>query len=405
MKLTATSEVRISRSPGEVFEAIVDPAQMSHYFISSASARPEPGKTVTWKWADVGAEAAVQIDEVESPRRFSFTWGAPDAATHVEIVLEPEGAGATAVRVSDGPYEADGEGDRTFSRPGAGLDALPPLPEGVDRARHRPARGERDREPQGNDLGRTGAAGLSYSRVALEQLAQLFDADWPLHEPGEALLRHRDDRPFLRLIPRPLPRTAERDAHEDDVVRLVVVVAHSVFEHPGLAAPEDLRGLEGVILDALHQFELDRLDLRVPGDVDQFAHQGRPEPTIAILRIDHDAHFGVVAAGIAAVPDEHAVGADAVAIEGEEWERTVVVQVLGPAVDDAFGDNVVFEEIAFVIRDALKECEQGGRVIADHWPHADRRSSGNPELLWVGRQFVDGHATFLRCRLAPAILR
>lgn len=114
MKLTATSEVRISRSPGEVFEAIVDPAQMSHYFISSASARPEPGKTVTWKWADVGAEAAVQIDEVESPRRFSFTWGAPDAATHVEIVLEPEGAGATAVRVSDGPYEADGEGIERF---------------------------------------------------------------------------------------------------------------------------------------------------------------------------------------------------------------------------------------------------------------------------------------------------
>jgi uncharacterized protein YndB with AHSA1/START domain len=114
MKLTATSEIRIAKPQHEVFEAIVDPARMSHYFISSASARPQPGKTVTWRWEDVGAEAEVQVHEVESPRLFSFSWGGPDAPTRVDIVLEPEGEAATAVRVSDGPYESDAEGIEQF---------------------------------------------------------------------------------------------------------------------------------------------------------------------------------------------------------------------------------------------------------------------------------------------------
>ncbi len=114
MKLTATSELRIARPQHQVFEAIVDPSQMSHYFISWASARPEPGKTVTWKWGDVGAEADVRIHEVEPARRFSFTWTSPDAPTRVEITLEPEGDLATAVRVSDGPYESDAEGIERF---------------------------------------------------------------------------------------------------------------------------------------------------------------------------------------------------------------------------------------------------------------------------------------------------
>jgi uncharacterized protein YndB with AHSA1/START domain len=87
---------------------------MSHYFISWASARPEPGTTVTWKWGDAGAEADVRIHEVEPARTFSFTWGGPDAPTRVETTLEPEGDSATAVRVSDGPYESDAEGIERF---------------------------------------------------------------------------------------------------------------------------------------------------------------------------------------------------------------------------------------------------------------------------------------------------
>jgi uncharacterized protein YndB with AHSA1/START domain len=114
MKLTATTELRISRTPHEVFEAIVDPAKMSHYFITWASARPEPGKVVTWKWEDVGAEGKVKVLEVEQDRRFAFTWDVGGDDKRVDITVEPDDDGAAAVHVSDGPYEPDEAGIAAF---------------------------------------------------------------------------------------------------------------------------------------------------------------------------------------------------------------------------------------------------------------------------------------------------
>jgi len=114
MKLTATSELRISRTPHEVFEAIVDPAKMSHYFITWASARPEPGKVVTWKWGDVGAEGEIKVLEVEHDRRFSFTWFVAGEDKRVDITVEPDDDDGAAVHVSDGPYESDAEGVAAF---------------------------------------------------------------------------------------------------------------------------------------------------------------------------------------------------------------------------------------------------------------------------------------------------
>jgi uncharacterized protein YndB with AHSA1/START domain len=38
----------------EVFDAVVDPAVLSGYFISSGSGRLEEGATVEWAFADVG---------------------------------------------------------------------------------------------------------------------------------------------------------------------------------------------------------------------------------------------------------------------------------------------------------------------------------------------------------------
>ena len=43
----------------EVFAAIVDPAKMSHYFITSGSGPMKAGTTVEWKFADVGAKVSV----------------------------------------------------------------------------------------------------------------------------------------------------------------------------------------------------------------------------------------------------------------------------------------------------------------------------------------------------------
>ena len=44
---------RIARPVDEVFEAVVDPDQLSRYFTTGgAKGRLEPGATVTWDFAD-----------------------------------------------------------------------------------------------------------------------------------------------------------------------------------------------------------------------------------------------------------------------------------------------------------------------------------------------------------------
>jgi len=110
MKLEAKAELRIARPAAEVFEAIVDPAKMSHYFISWGSERLAPGKTVTWKWGDVGAEAPVHVLEVRDGERISFTWGEGEEQSRVDVELVPESPEATAVQVTEGSWEGDEAG-------------------------------------------------------------------------------------------------------------------------------------------------------------------------------------------------------------------------------------------------------------------------------------------------------
>jgi uncharacterized protein YndB with AHSA1/START domain len=110
MELEAKGEVRIAKPAAEVFEAIVDPGKMSHYFISSGSGRLEAGRTVQWRWGDVGAEAPVQVLTVQKDRSVSFSWGVGEQASRVELVLVPESAQATAVEVTEGRWPSDDAG-------------------------------------------------------------------------------------------------------------------------------------------------------------------------------------------------------------------------------------------------------------------------------------------------------
>ena len=108
--LEVKAEVRIGKPAADVFEAIVDPAKMSGYFISSGSGRLEAGKTVQWTWGDVGAEAPVQVLEVRKDQKVSFTWGPPEQASRVDLVLVPESPEATAVEVTEGRWPSDDAG-------------------------------------------------------------------------------------------------------------------------------------------------------------------------------------------------------------------------------------------------------------------------------------------------------
>jgi uncharacterized protein YndB with AHSA1/START domain len=83
---------------------------MAGYFITSGSDRLEPGKTVTWRWADAGAELEVKVQTVEPDRRVVFSWQATGADTLVTITLTPIDAKTTAVEVSERGWDLDEEG-------------------------------------------------------------------------------------------------------------------------------------------------------------------------------------------------------------------------------------------------------------------------------------------------------
>lgn len=56
----------------EVFEAIIDPAKMSNYFISKSSGKMEEGKQVTWQFPEFQTEFPVRVSKIEQNKYVSF---------------------------------------------------------------------------------------------------------------------------------------------------------------------------------------------------------------------------------------------------------------------------------------------------------------------------------------------
>lgn len=68
---------RIAKPVGEVFEAVVNPKELSRYFTTGgAKGRLAPGVTVTWSFHDFAGAFPVQVISVETNRRIVLEWAA-----------------------------------------------------------------------------------------------------------------------------------------------------------------------------------------------------------------------------------------------------------------------------------------------------------------------------------------
>src|SRR5690606_30832717 len=77
MELRFSVSGRIARPVAEVFEAVVDPAQLSRYFTTGgARGRLETGATVHWDFHDFPGAFPVEVVEVEKDRRIVLRWEA-----------------------------------------------------------------------------------------------------------------------------------------------------------------------------------------------------------------------------------------------------------------------------------------------------------------------------------------
>ena len=69
--------IHVGRPVGEVFEAVVDPKELSSYFTTGgASARLEQGTTVTWDFHDFPGAFPVEVDELVPNEKIVLRWEA-----------------------------------------------------------------------------------------------------------------------------------------------------------------------------------------------------------------------------------------------------------------------------------------------------------------------------------------
>lgn len=113
MDFVAHFHPRIARPPQAVFEAVVDPAQMTRYFADAASGPMVPGEAVVWRFAEFGADIPVETLAVEPGRRLLFRWGGDGRWSEVEMTFEPWGEGETTVGVVE---RGLGEGEAGLAR-------------------------------------------------------------------------------------------------------------------------------------------------------------------------------------------------------------------------------------------------------------------------------------------------
>lgn len=109
-KLTAKASIQIQKPIHEVFEAIVDPNKMSHYFIKGSTGRLETGRTVQWTFPEFPDSFPVTGKTIEADSYISFDWSGGTAGQLVEIHLSTYGDSATVVKITEHEMNNDKDG-------------------------------------------------------------------------------------------------------------------------------------------------------------------------------------------------------------------------------------------------------------------------------------------------------
>ena len=100
--LEIKAAIEIQKPAMEIFEAITDPAQMSHYFISQSTGIMEESKQLVWNFPEFDIDVPVRVDKIVQNQYVSFYWmGDNQHELLVEISLTSRGNNSTVVTVTE----------------------------------------------------------------------------------------------------------------------------------------------------------------------------------------------------------------------------------------------------------------------------------------------------------------
>lgn len=111
-ELEINTSLQVSKPITEVFNAIIDPVEMAHYFIAHGSEKMQEGKSIEWTFPEFpDMKIEVKVIKLKSPELIIFEWeGSKGISLEVKIKLEERTENTTLVRVSEGKMKANEEG-------------------------------------------------------------------------------------------------------------------------------------------------------------------------------------------------------------------------------------------------------------------------------------------------------
>src|SRR5262249_60789677 len=116
-------QLKIRKPPAKVFEAVVNPKDLSGYFVQAASGPLVEGATVKWKFAEVPGEHDVLVRHVVKDKRIVFEWPAEGGRynTRVEMIFKQLDGENTLVQISESGWGKDPAGIETSYGNAGGL--------------------------------------------------------------------------------------------------------------------------------------------------------------------------------------------------------------------------------------------------------------------------------------------
>ena len=99
--LEIKTEIQIRKPAHEIFEAIVDPAKMSNYFISYSSGSMEEDKKILWQFPEYDMVVPVRVFRIVKDKYISYYWDFEGKDLLVEIALTPQDKNSTVVTVTE----------------------------------------------------------------------------------------------------------------------------------------------------------------------------------------------------------------------------------------------------------------------------------------------------------------
>lgn len=107
--------MQIQKPVNEVFEAIINPKKMSHYFISKSSGKMEEGKSLLWNFPEFDFDCPIRVGKIEKDNYISYYWKMDEIELLVEMTLTSREDNSTLVSITEKSRANDEQGLKWLS--------------------------------------------------------------------------------------------------------------------------------------------------------------------------------------------------------------------------------------------------------------------------------------------------